>query len=46
VSKLSTFRDGTKILRLIFDLVRNERPLEFFGLVGLVARVLESVAVF
>jgi len=34
VSKLSTFRDGTRILRLIFDLVRNERPLEFFGLVG------------
>jgi glycosyltransferase involved in cell wall biosynthesis len=36
VSKLSTFRDGARILRLIFDLVRNERPLQFFGLVGLV----------
>ena len=36
VSKLSTFRDGTRILRLIFDLVRNERPLQFFGLAGLV----------
>jgi glycosyltransferase involved in cell wall biosynthesis len=35
-SKLSTFRDGTRILRLIFDLVRNERPLQFFGLVGAV----------
>jgi glycosyltransferase involved in cell wall biosynthesis len=34
VSKLSTFRDGARILRLIFDLVRNERPLPFFGLVG------------
>jgi glycosyltransferase involved in cell wall biosynthesis len=34
VSKLSTFRDGARILRLIFDLVRNERPLQFFGLVG------------
>ena len=32
VSKLSTFRDGARILRLIFDLVRNERPLQFFGL--------------
>jgi glycosyltransferase involved in cell wall biosynthesis len=43
VSKLSTFRDGTRILRLIFDLVRNERPLEFFGLVG-VALILVAVA--
>ena len=33
-SKLNTFRDGAKILRLIFDLVRNERPLQFFGLAG------------
>jgi glycosyltransferase involved in cell wall biosynthesis len=36
VSKLSTFRDGTRILRLIFDLVRHERPLQFFGLAGVV----------
>ena len=43
VSKLSTFRDGSRILRLIFDLVRNERPLEFFGLVG-VALILVAVA--
>ena len=43
VSKLSTFRDGTKILRLIFDLVRNERPLQFFGLAGLVL-VLVAIA--
>jgi len=43
VSKLSTFRDGTRILRLIFDLVRNERPLQFFGLTGLVL-VLVAVA--
>jgi hypothetical protein len=36
MSKLSTVRDGTRILRLIFDLVRNERPLQFFGIAGLV----------
>jgi glycosyltransferase involved in cell wall biosynthesis len=35
VSKLNTYRDGVKILLLIVDLVRNERPLQFFGLVGL-----------
>lgn len=43
VSKLSTFRDGARILRLIFDLVRNERPLQFFGLVGAVL-ILTAVA--
>jgi glycosyltransferase involved in cell wall biosynthesis len=43
VSKLSTFRDGARILRLIFDLVRNERPLQFFGLVG-AALILIAVA--
>jgi hypothetical protein len=42
-SKLSTFRDGARILRLIFDLVRNERPLQFFGLVG-TALTLTAVA--
>jgi Glycosyl transferase family 2 len=43
VSKLSTFRDGARILRLIFDLVRNERPLQFFGLVGAIL-ILSAVA--
>jgi glycosyltransferase involved in cell wall biosynthesis len=43
VSKLNTFRDGARILRLIFDLVRNERPLQFFGLVGAVL-ILNAVA--
>ena len=43
VSKLSTFRDGSRILRLIFDLIRNERPLQFFGLAG-VALILVAVA--
>ncbi len=35
VSKLSTFRDGARILTLIATLVKNERPLSFFGLPGL-----------
>src|SRR5580658_8291558 len=43
MSKLSTVRDGTRILRLIFDLVRNERPLQFFGLAG-IAFILVAVA--
>jgi glycosyltransferase involved in cell wall biosynthesis len=35
-SKLRTFRDGWRILLTIGNLVRNERPLMFFSLIGLV----------
>lgn len=35
VSKLSTFRDGFRILALIGILIKEERPLAFFGGVGL-----------
>lgn len=35
VSKLRTFRDGARILVLIARLVKDERPLQFFGLLGL-----------
>lgn len=34
VSKLRTFRDGWRILVTIINLMRNERPLLFFGLLG------------
>lgn len=35
-SKLRTFRDGWRILMTISNLMRNERPLLFFSLIGLV----------
>ncbi|SFV26585.1 Glycosyltransferase involved in cell wall bisynthesis [Devosia crocina] len=35
VSKLRTFRDGFRILTMIALLVKMERPLQFFGLLGL-----------
>jgi glycosyltransferase involved in cell wall biosynthesis len=35
-SKLRTFSDGARILRLILLLVKDERPVPFFSLVGLV----------
>ncbi len=35
-SKLSTFRDGWRILRMISLMVREERPLQFFGIASLV----------
>ena len=41
-SKLRTFRDGWRILVTIMNLMRNERPLLFFSLIGL---VLTTVAV-
>jgi len=34
-SKLSTFRDGLRIALTILKLLRDERPLSFFGLLGL-----------
>lgn len=36
-SKLSTFRDGWRILNLIVRLLRHERPLFFFGVVSLMS---------
>lgn len=35
VSKLNTVRDGTRILLMIVKLIKDERPLMFFGLFGL-----------
>ena len=34
VSKLRTYRDGTRILMLISRLIKDERPLAFFSFVG------------
>lgn len=45
-SKLSTYRDGFRILLLIATLVKNEHPLQFFGAVGfglIISAVLLSV---
>ena len=43
VSKLRTYSDGAHIMMLIARLVKDERPLHFFGLSGLLSMV---VAVF
>jgi hypothetical protein len=39
VSKLRTYRDGFRILTLIAKLVKDERPLLFFGTAGMLATV-------
>ena len=35
VSKLNTFKDGFKILRMIFVLFKENKPFQFFGLLSL-----------
>ncbi|WP_204217600.1 glycosyltransferase [Microvirga pudoricolor] len=39
-SKLSTYRDGIRILRMIVRLIKDERPLAFFSLVSTLLLVL------
>jgi glycosyltransferase involved in cell wall biosynthesis len=43
ISKLNTYRDGARILMLIGSLVKNERPLQFFGALGMLT-MLTAVA--
>ena len=42
-SKLRTYRDGMQILMLIGRLIKDERPFQFFELLGLMALVLGAV---
>lgn len=39
-SKLRTYRDGTRILFLIARLIKDERPLTFFGTLGILLAVM------
>ncbi len=43
VSKLHTVRDGFRILSLILTLIRHERPVLFFGVIGLVFALISLV---
>jgi glycosyltransferase involved in cell wall biosynthesis len=40
VSKLSTYRDGFRILRVMLTLFKNERPVAFFGIAALALALL------
>ena len=44
-SKLSTFRDGVRVLVTIFSLLRNYRPLFFFGVIAAVLSIAAGVLV-
>lgn len=43
VSKLNTLRDGFRIFRTILTMIKEERPLQFFGTVSIVLGVLSIV---
>ncbi len=43
-SKLSTIRDGVRILKMIVFLVKEERPLLMFGMIGLFLALISLVA--
>lgn len=45
VSKLSTYRDGARILRMMLLLFKNERPVLFFGLMATLLGLLSLVLV-
>jgi glycosyltransferase involved in cell wall biosynthesis len=42
-SKLSTYRDGLRILRMIVNLVKEERPFQFFAFVSVVLIALAMI---
>ncbi|MEZ5947460.1 MAG: glycosyltransferase family 2 protein [Hyphomonas sp.] len=42
-SKLNTFRDGFRILRIISRLVRDEKPLEFFSALGVLILIAAGI---
>jgi hypothetical protein len=43
VSKLSTFRDGFRILWMIGKLIKEERPMQSFGIVSLLLAVISII---
>jgi glycosyltransferase involved in cell wall biosynthesis len=45
-SKLNTYRDGARIIRMIFKLIREGRPLAFFSAVSFLLTVLAGVLIY
>jgi glycosyltransferase involved in cell wall biosynthesis len=45
-SKLNTYRDGLRILRLILTLFRREQPVRFFGIISGVLVLLAAVLIW
>lgn len=45
-SKLNTYRDGFKVIMMIFSLIRDERPLLFFSTVSLILLIIAGIYFF
>lgn len=45
-SKLNTYRDGYKVISMIFSLIRDERPLLFFSLISFVLLIVAGIYFF
>ena len=45
-SKLNTYRDGFKVIMMIFALIRDERPLLFFSIVSLILLIIAGIYFF
>lgn len=45
-SKLDTYSDGFKVIRMIFSLIRDQRPLFFFSVVSLILLIIAGLYFF
>ena len=45
-SKLNTYRDGFKVIMMIFALIRDERPLLFFSVVSIILLTIAGIYFF
>ena len=45
-SKLNTFSDGYKVIRMIFALIRDQRPLMFFSVMALILLIIAGIYFF
>lgn len=45
-SKLNTYRDGFKVIRMIFSLIRDQRPLFYFSTISILLLVVAGIYFF
>ena len=45
-SKLNTYSDGLKVIRMIFALIRDQRPLMFFSVISLILLIIAGIYFF
>lgn len=45
-SKLNTYRDGYKVIRMIFALIRDEKPLFFFSIIAILLLIIAGIYFF